>query len=129
MIHYPVLVYYYIEYFLKVSIMTNTMKLWLDDVRPMPEGYDKHVTTAQEAINLLKSHEVTEISLDHDLGSEEAGTGYSVACWIEQAAFQCSCKPIVMHIHSANPVGVERMTKALKNACLYWNVKEDKYLN
>lgn len=111
----------------KAIDMINTMKLWLDDIRPMPEGYDVHVTTAQEAISFLETHNVTEISLDHDLGPEEAGTGYSVACWIEYAAFKSLCKPIVMHIHSANPVGMERMSKAIKNACRYWNVKEDKY--
>ena len=109
--------------------MTNTMKLWLDDVRSMPEGYDIHVTTASEAINYLENNTVTEISLDHDLGSEEAGTGYMVACWLEEAAYEHSCKPIVMHVHSANPVGVDRMSAALKNACNYWNVNQDKYFN
>ncbi|MDE1348062.1 cyclic-phosphate processing receiver domain-containing protein [Vibrio aestuarianus] len=39
----------------------------------------------EEAIALLKQGTVTEISLDHDLGDDEHGTGYDVVLWIEEA--------------------------------------------
>jgi hypothetical protein len=42
--------------------------LWLDDVRPMPEAFDVHVKTAEEAIALLRRGIVVKISFDHDLG-------------------------------------------------------------
>ncbi len=48
------------------------MKVWPDDERPMPDGYDVHVRTASEAIDLLKTGQVTRMSLDHDLGPPEA---------------------------------------------------------
>lgn len=35
-----------------------------------------------EAIELLKSGEVRKLSLDHDLGDDERGTGYDVLLWI-----------------------------------------------
>lgn len=38
-----------------------------------------------EAIALLQTEQVTEISLDHDLGDDARGTGYGVVLWIEEA--------------------------------------------
>ena len=39
------------------------INVWLDDERPMPAGYDVHVKTAEEAIDLLKTGNVHKISL------------------------------------------------------------------
>lgn len=96
------------------------MKVFLDDVRIMPDGYDIHVKTAKEAINLLRKGDVTLISLDHDLGPEEAGTGYDVASFLEEAAYRKAVPPLHWQIHSANPVGIQNMRKALQNADRYW---------
>ena len=99
------------------------MKIWLDDERPMPDGYDRHVRTAEEAISILKSGIVTVISLDHDLG-ENAGTGYEVACFIEEGAFSGTLSPMDVNIHSANPVGRNRMEQAINNAKKCWEDKK-----
>ena len=59
------------------------MKVWLDDVREAPEGWI-HIRTPEEAIDLLRSGAVEEISLDHDLGiftEEGEATGYDVLLW------------------------------------------------
>jgi len=61
------------------------MRVWLDDVRPMPEDYDFHVETMDDAIDLLESYEVTHIGFDHDLGLHTQ-TGYELACWVEHQA-------------------------------------------
>lgn len=53
------------------------MRVWLDDERPMPLGFDVHVKTADEAIKLLANGQVKVISLDHDLGENE-DTGYKL---------------------------------------------------
>lgn len=95
------------------------MRVWLDDERPMPPGYDLHLYTAVETIRLLSQGKVTCISLDHDLG-EYGGTGYEVACYIEQAAYEGTLQPLEINIHSANPVGRGRMEQALTNASRYW---------
>ena len=77
------------------------MKVWLDDLRPMPAGYDVHARTAAEGIALLTADCVTLISLDHDLGDEANGAGYEVARWIEEAAFRwCQVKPQVYRLFS-----------------------------
>lgn len=43
------------------------LKIWLDDMRPAPDGW-RWVRTVEEAIELMSSGEVVEASLDHDLG-------------------------------------------------------------
>ncbi len=89
------------------------MKVFLDDVRPAPEGWTR-AYTAPEAIALLEAGSVTEISLDHDLGDEATcGTGYEVACWIEEAVAVRGFAPLTIHIHSANVVGRVRIEQAI----------------
>ena len=89
------------------------MKLWLDDVREAPEGW-VHVKTPEEAIEFLRSGEVEEISLDHDLGlatTESERTGNDVLVWLEQAVATGAWSHAVplINVHSANPVGGRRM--------------------
>ena len=92
------------------------MRVWLDDVRAMPAGFDVHVKTAPEAIQLIRTNEVQSISLDHDLGDiANAGTGYDVACEIEKRVTE-GHKPPRWMVHSANPVGRDNMIAALRAA-------------
>ena len=101
------------------------MKLWLDDKRAMPRDYDKHVLTAAEAIAALETGEVTEVSLDHDLGPEWlTGNGYMVAKWIEEHAFHGTLQRLVWHVHSQNSVGAASMRAALVNANRFWSSRE-----
>lgn len=96
------------------------MRIWLDDERPMPPEYDTYCRTAEEAIELLKTNQVTDISLDHDLGTGYS-TGYEVAKWIEENAINGTLKPIQhLHVHSQNPVGKQNIKMALRNAKLHW---------
>ena len=99
------------------------MKVWLDDERPMPEEFDVHVKTAQEAITLLATADgaVTLISLDHDLGDEHAATGHDVASWIEEEAFKGTLQKFEWRVHTGNTVAYERMYQALENANKYWD--------
>src|SRR5262245_10223826 len=94
------------------------MRVYLDDIRPLPPGFDVVVRTSAEAIALLQTGSVTFLSLDHDLGTED--TGYTVARWIEQAAFEGRLQPPEWVVHSANPVGRSNIEMALRNAQRYW---------
>lgn len=94
------------------------MKVYLDDIRYEPDGW-VGVRWPDEAIELLKTGEVDEISLDHDLGDaiytppgKKERTGYDVLLWIEQAVVTEGFVPPVIHIHTANPVAKERMEAA-----------------
>jgi hypothetical protein len=95
------------------------MKIYLDDERtPKSEGWNI-VRDAETAIKLLKSGVVTEISLDHDLGTEL--TGYDVATAIEELVFFKKIKCPKWNVHSANPVGQKNITLAMKRAEFYEN--------
>ena len=97
------------------------MKLWLDDIRPMPVSFTVHAKTAADAIQILRTGLVTEISFDHDLGPETAGNGYQVACFIEAAAYllKSEFKMPIWQVHSANPVGRQNIVNAMNNAERY----------
>lgn len=77
------------------------MKVYLDDERTTPEGWVR-VYWPDEAIQLLEAGSVAEISLDHDLGDDERGTGYDVVLWIEEAVALRDFTPPKMSVHSAN---------------------------
>ncbi len=99
------------------------MRVWLDDAREMPKGFDLHVRTAEEAIQILKSGKVTFISLDHDLSFEhylgeesDVPTGYDVAQFIECAVHNDWIPMPNWAVHSANPVGAQRIKHAMVSA-------------
>ena len=84
-------------------------KLWLDDIRPAPEGWTwhLHVDNMIDDIRWLMYHGyvIEMISLDNDLGELEK-EGYKVLDWLESLQIPIE---FGIHIHSANPVARERM--------------------
>ncbi len=84
------------------------MRVYLDDERPTPEGWTR-VYWPGEAITLLETGLVEEISLDHDLGDDAQGTGYDVIVWIEEAVALRGFNPPKITVHSANPSAREKM--------------------
>lgn len=84
------------------------MRVYLDDERTPPEGW-RLVRWPDEAIALLEQSIVDEISLDHDLGDDERGTGYDVVLWVERAVVERGFVPPIMHVHSANSSARVRM--------------------
>jgi len=89
------------------------MNVYLDDERATPEGWVR-VYWPDEAIELLKSGDVTEISLDHDLGDDERGTGYDVVLWIEEQVALHGFKPPAMKVHSANVSARTKMENGIR---------------
>lgn len=111
-----------------VTVM-RAMKLYLDDERPTPDGWVR-AYTAPEAIELLKGGKVTHLSLDHDLGPEEAGTGYDVCLFLEEKIFERAFQfdnpfiPPVIKVHSANPVGRQRMEFAIQQIYHHFKITQ-----
>lgn len=95
------------------------MKLYLDDVRPTPEGWHR-VYTANEAIVLLWESwpDVTHVSLDHDLGEDETvvGNGYQVVVWMEGLIYtnKLTTMPEVA-VHSSNSSARLKMEAGLRS--------------
>lgn len=100
--------HYYLTVGLCHSQTSSTVKVYLDDERLTPEGWVR-AWWPEEAIVLLQTGEVTDISLDHDLGDDTRGTGYDVIRWIEEAVALNRFTPPNIIVHSANPAGRQRM--------------------
>jgi len=96
------------------------MKLWLDDLRPAPEGWVR-CYWPEEVLEFIRGGEVTEISLDHDLGDCPAGymeperTGMMVLTALAQ--MQADNPDLVLpviHVHSMNIIASKRMKEIVK---------------
>ena len=98
------------------------MKLWIDDVRPAPEGYTR-CRTVNNAKKLIESREnlveisgvnyfaVELIDIDHDAGDYAyAGGDYiKLLDWLEETG-----RNYPIRIHSMNPVGRENMRAIIR---------------
>lgn len=112
----------------RVLFAPTEIRIWLDDLLDDPDSPERHVPegwvgakTAPEAIRLLEIFKVVEISFDHDLGEEPGvGTGADVARWIEEAAYNGVIGRLGWKVHSANPVGRENITSAMRSAERFW---------
>ena len=96
------------------------MKLWIDDVRPAPEGYVwcKSVNDAkyqlmmsEDAYHSELTGRVELIDIDHDAGDfvSDGGDYIKLLDWLEETG-----RNYPIHIHSMNPVGVENMRRIIQ---------------
>lgn len=90
------------------------MKLFLDDVREPPDNSWTVCRLPIEVIEMMESHDISIVSLDHDLGLCDI-TGMYVLNWIEEKMhFDELWIPPLILIHSANPIALERMLKVTR---------------
>ena len=107
------------------------MKLWIDDVRPAPDGYIwcRSVHDAIDCImaretrigileydNVLSDKRKEELSIqlidiDHDAGdyANDGGDYIKLLDWLEETG-----RSYPIRIHSMNPVGVENMRRIIQ---------------
>lgn len=93
------------------------MNLYLDDIRTPPPEWTV-VRFVEECIQILKSGEVTSLSLDHDLGyTDPEHNGYEVLLWLEQQAAggNTDVVPDDIRIHSSNAGARKKMTQAIQS--------------
>jgi len=95
------------------------MRIWLDDTRPMPDGFDLAVDNEFLLEVLISNGKVSHLSLDNDLGIGN-GSGYGVACFIEKLAANGMLNPISWEIHTSNPAARKQIEQALHNAEKFW---------
>lgn len=94
------------------------LKIWLDDVRPAPEGYVLCLSVnAAKAVILeaeAKNCPIEIIDCDHDLGDYawDGGDGIKLIDWLAERE---SWYPI--RLHTMNPVGRENMRRTVER---YW---------
>ena len=108
------------------------MKLWVDDVRPAPEGYlwCKSVNEALREIVSKSKNDIELIDLDHDAGdfAGDGGDFINVLNELERLSrkttiikgvefhnyWHLRCQEIKFKFHSMNPVGVENMRRIIQ---------------
>lgn len=95
------------------------MKIWLDDIRPAPEGYIhcKSVKDAQAVIFAYehqRSIDTILLDLDYDLGdySKYGGDGVKLLDWLEEKKYVDT--GYFFHLHTANLVGAENMRRIIQ---------------
>ena len=89
------------------------MRIWIDDVRPAPEGY-KLIRTVNDFINYIELHPTVEIELidlDHDSGEFAlfGGDYIQILNYLEETG-----RNYPIRIHSMNSVGVENMRRIIQ---------------
>jgi len=89
------------------------VKLWVDDARQAPEGWER-ARDLRQAQAYLSAYPVDEVSLDHDLGDprRRAGTGLDLVRWM----IDRKVVPETVTIHSWNPAGARAMQAELSAA-------------
>lgn len=71
----------------------------------------RHVRTPVPAVALLDAERWDVVMLDYDLGGSL--TAEPIADWLCQRAFEGHPVDVEVWVHSANPVGAERMVRSL----------------
>ena len=83
------------------------MKIWLDDLRPVPDGFIWVHNLAELKALLASNQEVIEVmSFDNDLGDGEP-EGYDIIKWLANTHLERWPKEI--RVHSANPAGAHNI--------------------
>lgn len=90
------------------------MRIFLDDERLTPEGWVR-AYWPEEVIRLIEAGGVTEVSLDHDLGDDDHGTGYTVLVWLEEQVALNRLRPPKLSVHSANSSARLKMGAAIQS--------------
>lgn len=124
------------------------MKLYIDDLRPCPEGWTL-ARTVTEAIRILATQDVTEVSIDHDISHAIAlnlspdrslkgivrpypcgETFEPVAYFLREKYGKLTIpeRPKIT-IHSANAIGANRIQQILHSAGLECTIELGKPVN
>lgn len=103
------------------------MKLWIDDIRPAPEGwYQAYSVNAAKEMILTNWGNIEILSIDYDSGdyNKFGGDYINILKWLEEEEHKTNKKNVTfpIRIHSMNPVGVQNM----RNIIQYNNWKEVK---
>lgn len=96
------------------------MKIWVDDIREKPDGYDCRCRSVEETIITIRAYEddtedyggkIELIDLDHDAGdwASFGGDYINILNWLEETG-----RNYPIRIHSMNPVGVENMRRIIQ---------------
>jgi len=84
------------------------VKLWVDDLRKPPDDGWYWALDAEDAKEVLLEHQISEQSLDHDLGDAKSD-GLTLLVWEHDHKLV----PYLTTLHTWNRIGAERMAAFL----------------
>ena len=91
------------------------MKIWLDDIRPAPDGY-VWCRSVNEVIGVISNtnDKIELIDCDHDLSeyARDGGDGIKLLDWLAEHGLFYK-----IYLHTMNPVGRENMERLIRR---YW---------
>lgn len=96
------------------------MKLWVDDIRPAPEGY-LLFRTVNDTLRYIRlnSDYIELIDLDHDAGdcAKEGGDYINILREMKRLTIikKMDFSHIKFRLHSMNPVGVQNMRALIQD--------------
>lgn len=98
------------------------MKLWVDDIRPAPDGYIHAKSVVEAKSKIIQSEalyktgknpetQIELIDIDHDSGDyfQLGGDYIELLNWLEETR-----RDYPIRIHSMNPVGIENMRRIIR---------------
>lgn len=101
------------------------MRLYVDDLRKEPKGWTR-AKTVTEAIRILATQEVTEVSIDHDISHRinmdsiarpfPCGETFEPVVWFLREMAHNGRKIATVTLHTANPIGAKKMAEILAEA-------------
>lgn len=104
--------------------MRGETLIWLDDLRPKPEGYDVWARDYDEFVECVEKEgkhiSFAHINFDHDLG--EGKNGYDCAKFLVNHCIENGYRVPSYTIHSGNPVGRKNIQSIFET---YNKVKEN----
>ena len=92
-------------------------KIWVDDIRPAPEGYLWVRSTHEAIVTICQmtmpngTHNIEILNMDHDAGDYawNGGDYIQILNWMEEHHID----DIPIKIHTQNPVGRENMRRII----------------
>lgn len=94
------------------------IKLFVDDIRIPPKGW-KLARTITEAIRLLATDQVEEVSLDHDIAYVNTDSGkvpeetFAAVAWFIKMRQLAGYALPGIYFHTGNPIGGKAMAEIL----------------
>lgn len=95
------------------------MKLWVDDIRPAPDGYKWAKSVHEAIIHICQmtrpdgTHNIEVLDLDHDAGDYawQGGDYIALLDWMEMKGIN----DIPIHLHTMNVVGACNMRAIIEH--------------
>jgi hypothetical protein len=87
------------------------MKLYVDDVRPIPDGWTG-ARTVEEAVRILESDSVEELSLDYMIGDSPENNFSPVARFV--VTLPPEKRPRLVRLHTSSPSGARVLESILR---------------